>query len=715
MMIALYEKNPSAFYQQNVNALSAGKTLKIPEKGVVQQVSRQEALAEFNRHNDAWKNNRSGISASESPVAKKEGGDSQLKLEAPAEATVGPNETVAPSSGQVETKKSTATQSASQQQSTPDQENAKTTSVPVDDALQTKVAALEKQMAMMQELIALKDKQLAELQNPAQTATTTPVSPTQTVPPVTPPVEAKPAPTVTPPEQPTQTRPVPSKPVQPFAPAKPIVKPPIKKAVPVSHPVTEESSSPLVWILGGLFAILLPLFGWLWWQKRKIMQETDAESMFRNYTNMRSNESTGAFTTIAKKSGTGSVSAESSFLNDFKASDFESFESFNVDHGDIDPIAEADVYLAYGRYQQAEDLIRQAIKDTPERDECKLKLLEIFHANSNKQDFENYATELAAAGKKDDKDFWKKVSELSKDICPDSELFTNTNTSSPAVFVTESEVLGENVLFDSPVVEEKTATKIVSDDAGIQGVATFDVSDNVKDAFFNAPSREEPKTEAKGGPSLELVEDEKTIENADIDLATFEDSFTDSYDNGLLDFDLGPYPGNSPDEPEAAKVATNFDSTLDSELDLPSVNKEEYEAYDFDFNLDKAETIEPIKKPTAFEAEPIQEQSAWEPDKTIDFIVENVTETEPLSDDTIDFSFDFEPSMASSSKPTYQDHDFGVSDLTDMDEIETKLDLAKAYIDMGDVDSAKDIIEQVLVKGSVEQKKAAQVLLDDLN
>ena len=56
-----------------------------------------------------------------------------------------------------------------------------------------------------------------------------------------------------------------------------------------------------------------------------------------------------------------------------------------------------------------------------------------------------------------------------------------------------------------------------------------------------------------------------------------------------------------------------------------------------------------------------------------------------------------------------------VSDLTDMDELETKLDLAKAYIDMGDADSAKEIIEQVLEKGSAKQKKTAQELLDDLS
>ncbi len=59
--------------------------------------------------------------------------------------------------------------------------------------------------------------------------------------------------------------------------------------------------------------------------------------------------------------------------------------------------------------------------------------------------------------------------------------------------------------------------------------------------------------------------------------------------------------------------------------------------------------------------------------------------------------------------------EFGVSDLTDMDELETKLDLAKAYVDMGDADAAKDIAKEVLEQGTVEQKKTAKALLDELN
>lgn len=52
---------------------------------------------------------------------------------------------------------------------------------------------------------------------------------------------------------------------------------------------------------------------------------------------------------------------------------------------------------------------------------------------------------------------------------------------------------------------------------------------------------------------------------------------------------------------------------------------------------------------------------------------------------------------------------------SDEDEIATKLDLAKAYVELGDGDSAKDILDDVLVDGSAEQKKTAQNLLNQLN
>jgi len=80
-----------------------------------------------------------------------------------------------------------------------------------------------------------------------------------------------------------------------------------------------------------------------------------------------------------------------------------------------------------------------------------------------------------------------------------------------------------------------------------------------------------------------------------------------------------------------------------------------------------------------------------------------------------DFNFDFDFSSLGDDGSNDEDLEIsGVSDLTDMDELETKLDLARAYRDMGDNESAKDIVTEVLEKGSSEQKKLAQVLLDEL-
>jgi pilus assembly protein FimV len=712
MMMALYEKNPHAFYQQNVNALSAGKKLQIPEKAAVQQSSRQEALAEFSQHNEAWNNNRTGIPAGQTQVAKEESADSQLKLEAPAEATVAANETVSPSSEQASG--STNAASAQPAPANPEAQQTPTNkgSAPVDDAVQSKIAALEKQMAMMQELIALKDKQLAELQNPAEattppTAQTPPAQVTPSNPPVTtPPVSVTPVPPV----QPVQVAPTQVKPV---VPPKPVVKPTIKKVVQPEQ-VATDSSSPLVWILGGLGAILVPLFGWLWWQKRKINQETEAESMFRNYSAMRGSDPTGAFSVI-RKAGGGTVSAESSFLNDFKASDFESFESFNVDHGDIDPIAEADVYLAYGRYQQAEDLIREAIKDTPDRDECKLKLLEIFHASSNKDAFESYAIELVAKGKKDDVNFWGKVIELSKDICPDSELFASQRPSSVAVFSSESEELNESVLLKpiadiTPIIETEhlgTANFEISD----EGEATFEVSEgDTGESLFDPPSSTPaPELQHHDEPLVEIAKTDTKIDEPELGISLFKNDFGGQQDNETIDFDLGPYPGST-QKAESENIQVTDVSTFGSDAPklqiADSDDKNDFESYEFDFNLDKPEPIKSDKRSVTPEA-----NDKWESLQTIDFSLDDLPDSDTFGNDIIDFSFDLEPAQTSPDKAD----GFGVSDLTDMDEIETKLDLAKAYIDMGDAESAKDIIGQVLEKGSAEQKKTAQALLDDLN
>jgi pilus assembly protein FimV len=58
--------------------------------------------------------------------------------------------------------------------------------------------------------------------------------------------------------------------------------------------------------------------------------------------------------------------------------------------------------------------------------------------------------------------------------------------------------------------------------------------------------------------------------------------------------------------------------------------------------------------------------------------------------------------------------EFDLGDFDQVDEAETKLDLAAAYIDMGDPAGAKSILEEVLVEGNDDQKARAETMLSGL-
>ena len=65
--------------------------------------------------------------------------------------------------------------------------------------------------------------------------------------------------------------------------------------------------------------------------------------------------------------------------------------------GDVDPVAEADVYLAYGRDLQAEEILKEAMRSNPERLAIRTKLLEVYAKRRDIKGFELLATQLFAA------------------------------------------------------------------------------------------------------------------------------------------------------------------------------------------------------------------------------------------------------------------------------------------------------------------------------
>ncbi len=651
MMIAIYETNPHAFYEKNMYALTAGKTLKIPEREAILKLSRNQATAEFNRQTKAWKNRTAP--AAKTTVAKTDAVDSQLTLVAPIEAPVAAdNVVVAPGKEQV-TAENKADNASQKTPETADTKGASDDSangaVSADATLQNKVAALEKQMAMMQELIALKDQQLAALQNQAR-----PVPVAQTAP-----VEVA----------------VDSSVVQSTTVPQSIKKPEAQAAIQLEPEVSDLSSSYYL-VVGGIGTGVLALLGWLWWWKRKVDEVVNTDSMFASSIMIKMPEADeNPPAPIAENIGIYDVGTvgESSFLIEFTPSDFDSFET---DHNEIDPISEADVYLAYGRYQQAEELIRHAITDQPDRNECKLKLLEIFYANENKKAFEDYANELAAAGKKDDAEFWGKVTEMGREICPDSKLFSYGDD----LFAEINHPAVGNVIEDNT-----SGGAAISFEAASLGEALSDLfakeTTDVKDSVL------------------------------DFDLTSFEDDsiIDEQRNNEDIDFDLSSFSMDIKGADESGKSIT----PLGAQVDDNKKEEQGFESYEFDFDSYKTEAAEIGE----FDLSAVKD--AGESHQYIDFSTAKSLDLNGNSlfgDFDFDFDLDMEMSAAGSSEQGASQHEgVAVSDLTDMDELETKLDLAKAYIDMGDVGAAKVIAKEVFEKGAAEQKKIALSLLDELS
>lgn len=649
MMMAIYEANPRAFYKDNVNALMSGQVLDIPDKETIVKLSKQQAANLFSQQVNAW-NAAAKPAASEKPTepAAEDVVSSQLELEAPVETSVEGKAVVSPEQEQV-TKEAVAVEELAAEEA-----EALAAESGDDKEVRERLEKLEKQLEMMQKLLALKDEQLAALQNKQ-------LLEQEQQPPQTP-IQAGEGVEATQPEKPGVVKPKP----------KPAPKQKIKPAPVEPEGGLFEDSYYLA--IGGVAVVLLGGLGWLWWRQRRPEEHGGGidESMFASSSEIRmpdSEESTMVSTISSDESPAYDVGTvgESSFLSEFTPSDFDAFDS---DMNEVDPISEADVYLAYGRYQQAEELMRQAIADEPERNDCKLKLLEIFYANENKDAFEDYVGELAEEGKRNDQAFWSKVLEMGNEIIPGSAILTASES------------------FEDEIQEEETKRNV------------------------------EQKGTDETGP--------KEGEEDDFDLTSFDQDFADEdelikgvdeeeSDNDSLDFDLSAF-----EEPETAEEKPAQEEDIESvEFDLSAFadeeaeqskteagTEEEFETFDFSSEIEQEGNKEDSELKLGEEADEDLESFDF---STIEGSVEKqeAAEAEKLSDsdDEFDFNFDLEDESMSES---------GVSDLTDMDEFETKIDLAKAYIDMGDADAAKSIAEEVMEKGNDQQKQTAQSLLDQL-
>src|SRR5206468_5401267 len=118
------------------------------------------------------------------------------------------------------------------------------------------------------------------------------------------------------------------------------------------------------------------------------------------------------------KPGGGLVdTGNSSFLTDF-----DKTGPGTIDTDEVDPVAEAEVYIAYGRDAQAEEILKEAMARDKNRHEIALKLLEIYHARKSATAFETVAKELKSAVG-ENHPLWQKAAAMGAQIDPNNPLY----------------------------------------------------------------------------------------------------------------------------------------------------------------------------------------------------------------------------------------------------------------------------------------------------
>jgi len=368
---------------------------------------------------------------------------------------------------------------------------------------------------------------------------------------------------------------------------------------------------------------------------------------------------------------------ESSFLSDFAVSGAGAIQT---EDSEVDPLTEADVFMAYGRYEAAEERLKEAIEAEPARQELKLKLIELYYSTKNKPAFENAAEDFyASVGDNASEDpSWQKVASMGAELVPGNPIFSGSTAAPVAsmsedisdtssVSLTDSQVMdigldtGVFAASDFSPEAESAATEMSSDDMDIDsGVMEFNLGTNTEPVEVVSDTSSDATAVDSEGPDFSLDIDE--------DIGSPEELTDDS----LLDFNI--------DVGASTEAATTEDTSdaMDFSLDVGDAEaSSDSGALDFDLDLGTG---------------PADVSAA---DLTLDEGDAGSTAPEP--------SLDFELNASDAG-----DLDIGG------DEVGTKLDLAKAYIDMGDPDGAKSILDEVMGEGNDSQKSEAEELLQQI-
>lgn len=395
MLVGLYRANKDAFVDGNMNRLKVGQIMRAPGNEELQSLSQQEAIKEIHVHSTDWhayRHKLAGAVAEAAPEGEGARGQSASgKITAPAEdkaapAAAGARDVVKLSKSDTTTAKPSGPETAASKldKQSAGKEDATARAKAAKEA-DERVAALEKQLQDMQKLLQVKNQTLADMQKGAAA----PDAKAQPAAPATPaPAEQKPVqepapkaevkPTAAAPVEKASEAPAVAAPEAPKQPRKPRRTPPPVAPEPVAEPSLLDDPLMMGGIGGGLLALLGG--GWFYLRNKRRKGLDSFEQGILTTSGLKPN-------TVFGNTAGGTVdTGDTSFLTDLSQG-----SGGMIDTNDVDPIAEAEVYMAYGRDVQAEEILKDAIGKDPRRYELHQKLLEIYSNRKDTTAFETLA------------------------------------------------------------------------------------------------------------------------------------------------------------------------------------------------------------------------------------------------------------------------------------------------------------------------------------
>jgi len=803
MLVGLFRANQEAFDGGNMNRLKAGKILTVPEQSALEAVSEGEAkkivVAQSSDWN-AYRRKLAGVAAQ--AQAKEEAGKQEsagkitAKVEDKAAAAAEPKDQV----------KVSRTEAAAGKPG-PATKRSEEDLIAKEKALKDandRLASLEKNVAELQKLVELKNQNLAELQKQAAAKAAPPVEvpkpemkkpeaepkPQALAPapaPVVEPAPVKPeaapaaAPVIAekPAEKPVEAgeakpaEPAVAKPEEPKPmPApddempKPKPKPKPKPAVPPPPPpeepgfIEELLSDPTM--LAGGAGILALLAGYFVYKRRR---QNQGERPLTTSNTL--SQQSGGLTANSVFRSTGGQSVDTSHTP--AQTDFSQAGPGSIDTDEVDPVAEADVYMAYGRDAQAEEILLEAKQKDSKRYAIHLKLLEIYANRKSLKQFESLATELysetGGVGAE-----WEKAAAMGLKLDPQNPLYGGAGQPALQPFDADATVIvsaqslkntvtmpgqlaqlavaasaAESLLpppaelsFEPAVAPEMMETPAAAPadlasldfDLGMGDAMEFSPAPEKKEALENTLTLPEAAVEAGvldfdigGSSAAEPMESmDTTVAGLDFDLPEIEAPVTaaaapvseSEVAADHLDFDIGF--DTSPAPVAAAETLAEAESSEQSDeiLDIGSVDDS---ALEFDVKLSESTVLGQPMRESSFDmssinldlagAAPAAEPSA----EVFDELATQVFDTAQMS--TV-----VNPDFSTSQSETVVNPQFGSEfepvselDVASSEEVATKLDLAKAYEEMGDLEGARELLQEVLKEGDATQQEKAQAIL----